>query len=113
MQSKYVVYGFAGVWLVLFVTSLVVVGAVGPGDDDFARRLSRVASFLTWQLGAFVVAAISAFVTQRGVARGIEGLRLPGYGPFAVSLFVIVAFVGVVAYRVWLAPLLAAWFGLV
>jgi len=113
MQSKFVVYGFAAVWLVLFAMSLVVVRVVAPEDDDFARRLTRIASFLTWQLGALVVAAISAFFTQRAAARGIEGLRLPGYAPFALSLFVLVAFTGIVAYRVWLQPLLAAWFGLV
>jgi hypothetical protein len=113
MQSKFVVYGFAAVWLVLFAASLVVVRAVAPEDDDYARRLTRIASFLTWQLGALIVAAISALFTQRAAARGTEGLRLPGYGPFAMSLFVLVAFVGIVAYRVWLQPLLAAWFGLV
>jgi len=46
------------------------------------------------------------------MARGGEGVRLPGYGPFALSLFVIVAYVGITAYRMWLQPLLAAWFGL-
>ncbi len=113
MQSKSVVYAFAAVWLVLFATSFVVVRAVGPEDDDFARRLSRIASFLTWQLAALVVAALSAFYTQRVTARGAEGLRLPGYGPFAISLFVLTAFIGIVAYRLWVQPLLAAQFGLV
>jgi hypothetical protein len=113
MQSKSVVYAFAAVWLVLFATSFVVVRAVAPEDDDAVRRLSRIASFLTWQLGALVVAAVSAFVTQRATARGTEGLRLPGYGPFAMSLFVLISFIGIVGYRVWLQPLLAAWFGLV
>jgi hypothetical protein len=113
MQSKAIVYAFAAVWFVLFATSFVVVRAVAPEDDDFARRLTRIASFLSWQLGALVVAAISGLVTQRAVARGTEGLRVFGYGPFALSLFVLVAFIGIVAYRVWLQPLLAAGFGLV
>ncbi len=113
MQPKYVAYGLAGVWLVLFVTSFVVVRSVVPEDDDYTRRLDRIASFLTWQLAALVVAAVSAFVAYRAVAHGIEGVRLPGYGPFALSLFVIVSFIGIVAYRVWLQPLLAASFGLV
>lgn len=112
MQSKTVVYAFAAVWLVLFVTSFVVVSAVAPEDDDQLRRLSRLASFLTWQLAALFVAAICAFIAQRATARGREGFRLPGYGPFGLSLFVIVAFVGIVGYRVWLQPLLAAWLGL-
>jgi len=60
-----------------------------------------------------VVAAVSAFLAQRAVARGVMGVRLPGYAPFAMSLFVIVSFIGIVAYRMWLQPLLAAWFGLV
>jgi len=113
MQSKFIVYGFAAVWLLLFATSFVVVGAVAPEDDDFARRLTRIASFLTWQLAALVVAAISGLFTQRAVARGTEGVRLFGYGPFAISVFVLIAFIGIVGYRVWLQPLLAAWFGLV
>ena len=50
---------------------------------------------------------------MRAAARGIEGLRLSGYAPFAMSLFVLVSFIGIVGYRVWLQPLLAAWFGLV
>lgn len=108
MQSKYVAYGLAVVWLVLFATSFVVVRAVAPEDDDYARRLGRIASFLTWQLSALVVAAVSALIAYRAAARGVEGLRLPGYGPFALSLFVIVSFIGIVAYRVWLQPLLAA-----
>jgi hypothetical protein len=111
MQSKHIVYAFAAVWLVLFVTSFVVVRAVAPEDDDYVRRLSRLAAFLTWQLAALIVGAISAFFTQRAVARGNEGFRLPGYGPFALSLFVIGAYVGITAYRMWLQPLLAAWFG--
>jgi len=108
MQSKFVVYGFAAVWLVLFATSFVVVRAVAPEDDDFARRLTRIASFLTWQLGALVVAAISGLFAQRATARGAEGLRLFGYAPFALSVFVLIAFVGIVAYRLWLQPLLPA-----
>jgi hypothetical protein len=112
MRTKFVVYAFAAVWLVLFVTSFVLVRAVAPEDDDYVRRLSRLASFLTWQLAALIVAAVSALFTQRAMARGGEGVRLPGYGPFALSLFVIVAYVGITAYRMWLQPLLAAWFGL-
>ena len=98
--------------LVLFAVSLFVV-VVAPEGDDYTRQLGRIASFLSWQLGAFVVAAVSAFLAQRAVARGVVGVRLPGYAPFAMSLFVIVSFIGIVAYRMWLQPLLAAWFGLV
>jgi hypothetical protein len=112
MRSKAVVYAFAAVWLVLFAVSFIVVRAVAPEEDEQLRRLSRLASFLTWQLAALFVAAASAFLAQRAIARGSEGFRLPGYGPFGVSLFVIVAFVGIVAYRVWLRPLVAAWFGI-
>jgi hypothetical protein len=112
MQSKALAYALATVWLVLFAVSLLVV-AGAPDDDDYARRLGRIASFLTWQLCALVVGAVSAFFTQRAVARGVEGLRLPGYAPFGMSLFVMISFVGIVAYRVWFKPLLAAWFGLV
>jgi len=107
MQSKSVVYAFAALWLVLFAISFVVVGVVAPEGDDYTRRLSRIASFLTWQLAALVVAAVSAFFTQRAGARGVEGLRLAGYGPFALSLFVLVSFIGIVAYRIWVRPLLA------
>jgi len=107
MQSKAFVYGFAAVWLVLFATSFVVVGVVAPEDDDFARRLSRIASFLTWQVSALVVAAMAAFVAHRAIARGGEQMKLVGYVPIALSLFVIVVFIGIVAYRIWVQPLLA------
>ncbi len=107
MQSKVVVYACAAVWLVLFATSFVVARAVAPEDDDFARRLSRLAAFLTWQLGALVVATLAAFVAHRAAARGGAQVKLAGYVPIAVSLFVIVAFIGIVAYRVWVQPLLA------
>ncbi len=84
-----------------------MVRAVAPEDDDFARRLSRIASFLTWQVSALVVAAVAAFVTQRVAARGTEGVKLVGYVPLALSLFVVVSFIGIVAYRVFVRPLLA------
>jgi hypothetical protein len=112
MQSKPIVYGLAGVWVVVFVISFIVVLAVAPEDDSYAQRLGRIASFLTWQLAGLIVGVVSAFVTQRAVARGVDGVRLPGYGPLAISAFVLVSFIGIVAYRVWLQPLLAAWFGL-
>jgi hypothetical protein len=112
MNSKVIAYAFAAVWLVLFAMSLLAVAAA-PEGDDYTRRLGRIASFLTWQLSALIVAAVSAFLAQRAIARGVEGLRLPGYAPLAMSLFVVVSFIGIVAYRVWLQPLLSAWLGLV
>jgi uncharacterized membrane protein len=107
MQSKHVVFGFAGVWLVLFVMSFVVVGLGAVEDDDFARRLSKIASFLTWQVVALLVAAITALITQRLAARGAEGVKLVGYVPLALNVFVVVSFIGIVAYRVFVRPLLA------
>jgi uncharacterized membrane protein len=107
MQSKHLVFGLTGVWLVLFVASFVVVRAVAPEDDDFARRLSRIASFLSWQVSALIVATITATVTQRLAARGTEGVKLVGYVPLAMSVFVVVSFIGIVAYRVYVRPLLA------
>ena len=107
MQSKHLVLGFAGVWLVLFVASFIAVRAIAPDDDDLARRLSGIASFLTWQLIALVVAVCSAFVTQRVAARGTDGVKLVGYTPLASSVFVLVSFIGIVAYRVYVRPLLA------
>jgi uncharacterized membrane protein len=107
MQSKHLVFGLTGVWLVLFVASFVVVRAVAPEDDDFARRLSRIASFLSWQVSALIVATITATVTQRLAARGTEDVKLVGYVPLAMSVFVVVSFIGIVAYRVYVRPLLA------
>ena len=107
MQSKYVVFGFAALWLVLFVVSFAVVGLGGAEDEEFARRLSKIASFLTWQVVALVVAAVTALITQRLAARGAEGVKLVGYVPLAMNVFVVVAFIGIVAYRVFVRPLLA------
>jgi uncharacterized membrane protein len=107
MQSKHLVFGFAGVWLVLFVASFVVARAVAPEDDDFAQRLSRIASVLSWQVAALIVATFTAVVTQRFAARGTEGVKLVGYVPLALSVFVVVSFIGIVAYRVYVRPLLA------
>ena len=107
MQLKSVVYAFAAVWLVLFATSFIVVAVVAPEGDDFARRLSRIAAFLTWQVSALVVAAMAAFVAQRAAARGAEQVKVVGYVPIALSVFVIVSFIGIVAYRIWVRPLLA------
>jgi hypothetical protein len=106
MQPKHLVFGFAGVWLVLFVASFLVARVVAE-DDDFARRLSRIASFLSWQVAALIVATITAAVTQRFAARGADGVKLVGYAPLALSVFVVVSFIGIVAYRVYVRPLLA------
>jgi hypothetical protein len=107
MQSKQIVFGLAAVWLVLFVVSFAVVGFGGAEDEEFARRLSKIASFLTWQVVALVIAAVTALVAQRVAARGAEGVKLVGYVPLAMNVFVVVAFIGIVAYRVFVRPLLA------
>jgi hypothetical protein len=107
MQPKHLVFGFAGVWLVLFVASFIAARAIVPEDDDFARRLSRIASFLSWQVASLIVAMLTAVVTQRFAARGADNVKLVGYVPLALNVFVVVSFIGIVAYRVYVRPLLA------
>jgi hypothetical protein len=99
MQLKPIVQGLAVVWLLLFLVSFVSL-QVTPSDGTYTGNLNRVAQFLTWQVLALGVAAVGAFAARVAVRRGVEGIKLFGYGPLAVSVFIVALFVLIVAFRV-------------
>jgi hypothetical protein len=105
MQLKPVVQGLAVVWLLLFLMSFVALEAT-PSDGSYTGMLNRVAQFLTWQVLALGVAAVGAFAARVAAQRGVEGVNLFGYWPLAVSLFVVVLFISLVALRVLVPALL-------
>ncbi len=102
MQLKPIVRGLAAVWLVLFVVSFVSLRTTEAGD---ATGLNRVVAFLTWQAAAFVVAAFGALAARLAVQRGDDGIKLVGYLPLALSVFLVASFVALVGFRFFVAPL--------
>ena len=106
MHLRPVIQGLAAIWLVLFLVSFV---ALEAGDaDDFASGLNRVVAFLTWQVVAFVVAAAGAFATHYATARGADKIKLYGYAPLAVSVFLVASFIVILGYRFFVVPLFSA-----
>jgi len=102
MQLKAIIQGLAAIWLVVFAVSFF---SLRGESDDFASLLSRVVAFLTWQVVAFAVAAAGALGTRQAVARETPNVKLVGYAPLAISVFVIAAFIVIVAVRFLLVPL--------
>lgn len=100
MQLKPVVQGLAAVWLLLFLASFVML-QVTPSDGSYAGTLNRVAQFLTWQVLALGVAAVGAFTARVAIQRGVDGIRSLGYWPLALSVFILAAFVLIVALRIF------------
>jgi hypothetical protein len=96
---KPVIQGLAAVWLVLFLVSFLSL------QTTEQRGLARIAVFLTWQVMAFVVAIMGAFTARYAVARGVERVKALGYVPLALSVFLVVSFIALLAFRVWVAPL--------
>lgn len=105
MQVKAVIQGLAVVWLLLFVVSFIAL-RLTAADDGFAGGLNRIAAFLTWQGIALVVAAVSAFTARYAAGRGVTNVKLLGYGPLAVSVFLVGSFIAIMAYRFFALPLL-------
>lgn len=103
MQLKPIVQGLAAVWLVLFLVSFVSLQATEEGRATGA--LGRVAAFLTWQTIAFFVALIGALLARVAVQRGAVGVKLVGYTPLALSVFLIASFIALTAFRFYVAPL--------
>ena len=103
MQLKPVVQGLAAVWLLLFLASFVVL-QVTPSDGSYAGTLNRVAQFLTWQVLALGVAVVGAFTARAAIQRGVEGVRLFGFWPLGLSVFVVATFVLIVAFRILVLP---------
>jgi hypothetical protein len=104
MPIKPVIQGLAAVWLVLFVFSFISLQTTET-DGVAQAGLARVAVFLTWQVIAFVVAMLGAFATRHAVARGVERVKAFGYVPLALSVFLVVSFIALMAFRIWVAPL--------
>jgi hypothetical protein len=104
MQLKAIIQGLAAIWLVVFAVSFFSLR--GGASDDFASVLSRVVAFLTWQVVAFAVAAAGALGTRQAVARETPNVKFVGYAPLAISVFVVAAFIVIVAVRFLLVPLL-------
>jgi|SRR5436190_14664561 len=103
MQLRLVIQGIAAVWLALFVASFV---SLQTTDTEGPQGgLARTAVFLTWQVAAFVVAILAAFATRFAVARGVERIKTFGYVPLALSVFLVAAFIALVAFRIWVLPL--------
>jgi hypothetical protein len=100
MPLKPVIQGLAVVWVLLFAASFLSLQAT---EDESGP--ARVATFLTWQLIAFVVAAGTAFATRYAAARGVDRIKLIGYGPLALSVFLIASFVALMALQVFVVPL--------
>ncbi len=104
MPLRRVIYALGAVWLTLFVASFAGLGLAESQGSEFAHNLNRLVSFLTWHGSALVVAAISAFVTRQALARGVEKVRLVGFVPLGVSVFLVVSLIAIVAYRVLIVP---------
>src|SRR5262245_31382072 len=104
MPMKPVIQGLAAVWLVLFVVSFVSLRTTAT-DGVAQAGLARVAVFLTWQVIAFVVAMLGAVATRYAVTRGVERVKAFGYVPLALSVFLVVSFIALMAFRIWVAPL--------
>lgn len=104
MQLKPIIQGLAAVWLVLFVVSFVSLETM-ESDGSQRTQLARVATFLTWQVIAFVVALAGAFATRQAVARGAERVKLFGYVPLVLSVFLVASFIAIMAFRFYVAPL--------
>ena len=104
MQLKPIVQGLAAMWLLLFVVSFISLRTTEAGGGD-AGGLARVVAFLTWQTAAFVVATVGALVTRLAVQRGAAGIKLVGYLPLALSVFLVASFIALMGFRFYVAPL--------
>ena len=104
MQLKPIVQGLAVVWLILFAVSFISLRTTEI-DGSATRDLNRVVTFLTWQTAAFVVAAFGALATRFALQRGAVGVKLVGYLPLAMSVFLVASFVALVALRFFVMPL--------
>lgn len=104
MQLKPIIQGLAVVWVLLFVASFISMQTVAD-DGRAVSALNRVVAFLTWQAAAFIVATIGAFATRYAAQRGVEGIKLFGYGPLALSVFLVASFIALMGFRFYVMPL--------
>jgi hypothetical protein len=103
-MSALAVRVLAALWLATFAASFVALQITEPAGEGFTRGLNRVAAFLTWQGGALVVAIACALVTRAAAPSLREKIRFLGYGPLVASLVILVAVVGIIAFRVLVQP---------
>jgi hypothetical protein len=104
MHLKPTIQGLAVVWVLLFVVSFISM-QTAEDDGGTVSGLNRVVAFLTWQAAAFIVAAIGAFATRYAAQRGVEGIKLLGYGPLALSVFLVASFIALMGLRFYVVPL--------
>jgi hypothetical protein len=104
MQLKPIIQGLAAVWLLLFVVSFISLRAT-EADVGGTSDLRRVATFLTWQTAAFIVGVLGALATRFALQRGVAGIKLVGYLPLALSVFLVASFITLTGFRVYVAPL--------
>ena len=104
MPLKPLIQGLAVVWVMLFIASFLSLQTT-EAEAGVQSGPARVATFLTWQLVAFVIAAVAAFATWQAVARGVERIKVIGYGPLALSVFLVASFVALMAFQLYVAPL--------
>ena len=107
MSYRSIVYALGAAWLVLMTLSLALSLGAETEGDGFTRGINRIASFLTWQAAALVVAAIGAGLTRAAVSRGVGGIKLAGYLPLVASVFIVGALVVMIAFRVLVQPAFA------
>lgn len=107
MNPRAVVNALGVLWLVLIAMSVALSLDAAADGDGFTRGLNRIASFLTWQGAALVVAAVSAALTRFAAERGVERIKLIGYLPLATSVFIVGALVVMIAFRVLVQPAFA------
>jgi hypothetical protein len=100
---KSIILALAALWLVLFAASFVVL-QVGDESAGATNRLARVAAFLTWQALAFGAASSGAFTTRYAVTRGVERVKLIGYAPLALSVFLVASFIALIAFQFYVVP---------
>ena len=48
---------------------------------------------------------LGAFATRYAVPRGVERVKVVGYVPLALSVFLVASFIALMAFRVYVAPL--------
>ena len=104
MPIKPVIQGLAAVWLMLFLLSFLSLQFTEP-EDGPQGGLARIAAFLTWQVIAFVVAALGALATRYAVQRGIERVKVVGYVPLALSVLLVASFIALIGFRFYVAPM--------
>ena len=103
MFLKPIIQGLAVVWLMLFAASFLVLQTTE--SDGATSGLARVAVFLTWQAIAFVVAVLAAVTTRFAASHGVERVKLVGYVPLALSVFLVASFIALMGFRFYIAPL--------